>query len=202
MDQDQQGQGYFPRPGAGMPSTATTAAGTPLRPGTPNTENSRNPFGDAAEAQSQRGPMSAMSTNPFGTPAASRPASSFGSSSALGHRFDERSNRYFHSRRIRKEDIEKPWMDKADPKEKWVTIIPIVGIFLGLAVSGFLVWDGISSVVKHQYCPVLMEDFSSGSLDTNVWTKEVQVGGFGYVPSPAFLPRAPLTIILATASSR
>ncbi|KAK1487708.1 hypothetical protein CaCOL14_012748 [Colletotrichum acutatum] len=182
MDQDQYNQGYYSRPAAGMPSQATTAAGTPLRPGTPNTENSRNPFGDGVESQaSQRGPMAGtpMGTNPFGTPAVSRPASSFGSSSAIGARFDERSQRYFHSRRIRKEDIEKPWLDKADPKEKWVTIIPIVGIFIGLAVSGFLVWDGIRSVVKHKYCPVLIEDFSGSSLDTNIWTQEVQVGGFG-----------------------
>ncbi|CCF34135.1 beta-1,3-glucan-binding protein [Colletotrichum higginsianum] len=177
MDQDQYGQGYYSRPVAGMPSTATTASATPNRPGTPNTENSRNPFGDGIESQaSQRGPVG---TNPFGTPAVSRPASSFGSSSAIGARFDERSQRYFHSRRIRKEDVEKPWLDKSDPKEKWVTIIPIVGIFIGLAVSGFLVWDGIRSVVKHKYCPVLMEDFASGSLDSNVWTKEVEVGGFG-----------------------
>lgn len=179
MDQDQYGQGYYSRPVAGMPSTATTASATPNRPGTPNTENSRNPFGDGIESQaSQRGPVG---TNPFGTPAVSRPASSFGSSSAIGARFDERSQRYFHSRRIRKEDVEKPWLDKSDPKEKWVTIIPIVGIFIGLAVSGFLVWDGIRSVVKHKYCPVLIEDFASGSLDSNVWTKEVEVGGFGYV---------------------
>ena len=69
-------------------------------------------------------------------------------------------------------------MDKSDPKEKWVTIVPVIGIFIGLAISGFLVWDGLRSVVKHKYCPVLMEDFSSG-LNMDVWTKEVQVGGFG-----------------------
>jgi len=84
MDQD---QGYYSR---------SAAAGTPLRPSTPNTESSRNPFGDGIESQaSQRGPVT---TNPFGTPAVSRPASSFGSASALGARFDERTNRYFHSR--------------------------------------------------------------------------------------------------------
>jgi hypothetical protein len=80
---------------------------------------------------------------------------------------------------VKKGEVEKPWLNKSDPKEKWVTILPIVGIFIGLAISGFLVWDGIRSVVKHKYCPVLVEDFSSGQLDTNVWTKEVQVGGFG-----------------------
>ncbi|KAF0323648.1 Beta-1,3-glucan-binding protein [Colletotrichum sp. SAR11_59] len=177
MDQDSYNQQYFSRQVAGQPSQATTAAGTPMRPGTPETNNSRNPFNDGVESQASQRP--GMGTNPFGTPAVSRPASSFGSSSAIGTRFDERSQRYFHSRRIRKEDVEKPWLDKADPKEKWVTIIPIVGILLGLAISGFLIWDGIHSVVKHQYCPVLIEDFSSGNLDSNVWTKEVNVGGFG-----------------------
>lgn len=181
MDQDSYNQQYFSRQVAGQPSQATTAAGTPMRPGTPETNNSRNPFNDGVESQASQRP--GMGTNPFGTPAVSRPASSFGSSSAIGTRFDERSQRYFHSRRIRKEDVEKPWLDKADPKEKWVTIIPIVGILLGLAISGFLIWDGIHSVVKHQYCPVLIEDFSSGNLDSNVWTKEVNVGGFGYVAS-------------------
>jgi hypothetical protein len=74
--------------------------------------------------------------------------------------------------------VEKPWLDKSDPKEKWVTILPVIGIVIGLAISGFLVWDGIRSVVKHNYCLVLQDDFTNG-LDTAVWTKEVQVGGFG-----------------------
>ena len=54
-----------------------------------------------------------------------------------------------------------------------------MGIFLGLAVAGFLVWDGLRSVVNHQYCPVLDEDWSKG-FNTAVWTKEAEVGGFGY----------------------
>lgn len=85
--------------------------------------------------------------------------------------------RYFHSRRIKKGELEKPWLDKKDPKEKWVTIIPILGILVGLGISGFLVWDGIRSVVKHNYCLVLEDSFAT--FDDAVWTKEVQVGGFG-----------------------
>lgn len=156
-----------------MPSAASTAVPTPNRTGTPN--DRPNPFDGAESRLSQR---SGPGPNPFASPDASRPASSFGSSSAIGHSFDERSSRYFHSRRVKKGEAEKPWLDKADPKEKWVTILPVIGIFIGLAISGFLVWDGIHSVVKHKYCPVLIEDFSGG-LNPDVWTQEVQVGGFG-----------------------
>jgi hypothetical protein len=171
-------QSYYGRPVAGAPSAAsTTTVPTPNRPGTPSEYNGRNPFGDGVESQASHR-SGGNGPNPFASPAASRPASSLGSSSALGNRFDERAQRYFHSRRVKKGDIEKPWMDKKDPKEKWVTILPIIGILIGLGISGFLIYDGIKSVVKHNYCLVLSEDFSGG-LDDKVWTKEVQVGGFG-----------------------
>lgn len=71
-------------------------------------------------------------------------------------------------------------MGEKNPKEKWVTIFPLIGILVGLGISGFLVWDGLRSVVHHSYCPVMDEDFSGG-LDSNIWTKEIEVGGFGYV---------------------
>ncbi|KAF1963144.1 concanavalin A-like lectin/glucanase [Byssothecium circinans] len=86
--------------------------------------------------------------------------------------------KYFQSRRVHKEDIAKPWLENRDPKEKWVTIIPLCGFFIGLAISSFLVWDGLRSVTNYKYCTVLDEDFSLG-LDENIWTKEVEVGGFG-----------------------
>lgn len=178
MDQENYNNGYFGRPV--VPSAATSTNITPLRPGTPNTDGSRNnPFGDDTASSHRPG----ASTNPFGSPDASRPASSYGSSSAIGNRFDERSQRYFHSRRVQKGDIEKPWLAKKDPKEKWVTILPLVGILIGLGISGFLIYDGLSSVVHHKYCPVMDENFDGG-LNTDVWTKEVTVGGFGYALAP------------------
>ena len=76
------------------------------------------------------------------------------------------------------ESLEKPWLKKKDPKEKWITIFPILGLLVGLSISAFLIYDGINSVVKHKYCLVLHEDFSGG-LNSDVWTKEVQAGGFG-----------------------
>jgi len=75
--------------------------------------------------------------------------------------------------------VQQPWKEKKDPKEKWVTIIPCIGLVVGLAVAGFLVWHGISSVVNHKYCPVLTEDWSNG-FDEKIWTREVECGGFGY----------------------
>jgi hypothetical protein len=32
--------------------------------------------------------------------------------------------------------------------------------------------------VNHKYCEIFNEDFSNG-LNSEVWTKEVEVGGFG-----------------------
>ena len=192
MDQD---QGYY---GRAAPSAVSTAVTTPQRTATPTSEAAgRNPFGDGLESQASHrtgGP------NPFASPSASRPASSFGSSSAIGGRFDDRSQRFFHSRRIRKGEVEKPWTKNVDPKEKWVTILPVIGIFIGLAISGFLVWDGISSVVKHNYCLVLSDDFSGG-LNATTWTKEVQVGGFGYVLTSLSLP-LPVVLLLLGLSER
>ncbi|KAK8061687.1 glycoside hydrolase family 16 protein [Apiospora phragmitis] len=151
----------------------------PLRPGTPNTD--KNPFGDESRADSRAQQASSRAPshhNPFVSPEASRPASSFGSSSALGRGMEERNQRYFHSRRVKKGEVEKPWLEKKDPKEKWVTILPIIGILVGLGVSGFLVWDGLRSVVHHKYCVVYEDDFHNG-FNKDIWTPEVQVGGFG-----------------------
>jgi hypothetical protein len=150
----------------GSHTTTTTRTASPMRPGTP--ETARNPFGD--ENASAMPP-----SNPFTSPYGSRPTSSIGSSSALRGGL---SQKYFHSRRVRKGEVDQPWKSNKDPKEKWVTIIPLIGLSLGLALAGFLVYDGISSVVHHNYCPVLSDDFSNG-LNTNIWTQEAEVGGFG-----------------------
>lgn len=138
-----------------------------LRSDTPESRN--DPFGDEIRSATPN------ANNPFSSQDNSRPASSFGSSSAIR----ALPSRYFHSRRVRKGEVEQPWRSKVDPKEKWVTIIPLIGLLIGFGIAGFLVYDGLSSVVHHKYCaPVLNDDFSGG-LDTNVWTKEAEVGGFG-----------------------
>ncbi|KAF1834551.1 concanavalin A-like lectin/glucanase [Decorospora gaudefroyi] len=84
---------------------------------------------------------------------------------------------YFRSRRVKKGDVPKPWLNQRHPRQKWVTLFPIIGLLLGLGVTGILIWDGVRSVAKHKYCEVFNDQFNS--WNSNVWTKEVEVGGFG-----------------------
>ena len=91
---------------------------------------------------------------------------------------------YFRSRRIKDvSTISKPWTEQKDPRKKWHTILPVVGLVLGFALVGIEAWRAWVSVINHDYCLILDEDFSTGTLNENIWTKEVQVGGFGYVCS-------------------
>ncbi|KAI7516162.1 hypothetical protein KC331_g22179, partial [Hortaea werneckii] len=117
-------------------------------------------------------PTPGARSNPFASPYGSMPASASGSSTGIQQ---PPHQRYFHSRRIKKGELERPWMEKKDPKEKWVTIIPIIGILVGLGLTGFLIYDGLQSVSNLNYCPVLDDDFSNG-FNNKVWTKEVEVG--------------------------
>lgn len=121
-------------------------------------------------------------SNLFPTPSISAtetvPSSAFTSSTALYR--SAAPPTYFRSRRIRKGEQERPWLDKKDPKEKWVWIIPLIGLLIGLGLAGVQVWYGLQRVSKHSYCTILDEDWSRG-LDEQIWTKEVEVGGFGYV---------------------
>lgn len=114
------------------------------------------------------------------SPFLSTPESRNGSSSAVSVYQQQKQQKYFHSRRVKKGEIERPWLDKKDPREKWVWIIPMIGMFIGLSLAALLIYDGLKAVINHEYCPVLDEDFSRG-FDTDVWTKEAEVGGFGFV---------------------
>ena len=87
--------------------------------------------------------------------------------------------RYFHSRRIKDpKTVQKPWLKKRDPREKWVTIIPLMGIAVGMGIAALLVYNGISTVINHKYCEVLSEDWSQG-FRKDIWTREVELGGYG-----------------------
>lgn len=101
--------------------------------------------------------------------------------------------KYFRSRRVEKKDIVKPWLSEPrDPKEKWVTIIPLLGAFVGLILAALLVWDGWKSVINHNYCLVFEDDFSQG-LNPDNWQAEIQLGGFGYASCRFHLPMLDLT---------
>lgn len=127
-----------------------------------------------------QGTGSAPKNDPFVDPRASAPdtvpGSKFGSSTAL-HNVTGPSA-YFRTRRIRKGEQERPWLNCKDPREKWVWIIPLIGILLGFVASGAQIYFGLQRISNHSYCSVLDEDWTNG-FNEDVWTKEVEVGGFG-----------------------
>lgn len=98
-------------------------------------------------------------------------------SSALQLAKERESQRYFRSRRINKDDVQQPWKAHKDPREKWVTIIPLIGLALGFCFAGFLVYDGLRTIVNHKYTLVFEDNFAT--FNDKLWQKESNVGGFG-----------------------
>ena len=167
MHSGQQYSNHYPNFNTGGTNSAMD---TPRRPGSPEDPITPVP-------RHHDNPFASGTTTPGFF---SRPQSVTASSSALNLHQQEISQRYFHSRRVKKGEVEKPWMNRKDPREKWVTIIPLIGLALGFALAGFLVYDGLKSVTFHDYCQIMEDDFSGG-FNTKVWTKEAEVGGFGFV---------------------
>jgi hypothetical protein len=114
--------------------------------------------------------------NPFSTPAPSVLGGASGIQTSVGA-----GGKYFRSRRIKKVDGQAPPKFKKDPKEKFLWIIPLSGLLFGIAITGVLIYLQIGRLSTSNYCPVLDDDFSSGSLNPSIWTAEQEVGGYGYV---------------------
>jgi hypothetical protein len=49
-----------------------------------------------------------------------------------------------------------------------------------MGIIAMLIYLGVTSVVNHTYCMILDEDWSGG-WNHDVWTREVECGGFGLV---------------------
>jgi Glycosyl hydrolases family 16 len=87
-----------------------------------------------------------------------------------------RYTRPFKSR-LNKTGVEKPWVKEKDRREKWVTIIPLIGMAIGVGVASYLAYSGWASVETHTYCLVYEDNFSE--FNQQVWNHEVQTGGYG-----------------------
>ena len=61
----------------------------------------------------------------------------------------------------------------------WQCVIPFSGLLIGLAIAAVFILDGVKSVTNHKYCKVLDENFTTWNPE--IWTKEVELGGYGYV---------------------
>jgi beta-glucanase (GH16 family) len=60
---------------------------------------------------------------------------------------------------------------------KWERIIFFACIFIGFAIGGVICYFSYTSVSNHEYCLVLEDNFQK--IDSNVWSYEIQRGGFG-----------------------
>lgn len=130
--------------------------------------------------ENSRAQTPVSNSNPFATPPYSRPASTIGARSGFQYA-EVPGTGYFRSRRVRKADAVPLPDKKKSKKEALLWGFPLGGLLLGLGLTGLIIYLKIASITHHKYCSVLSEDFSSGTLDPNIWTKEVQVGGFGLV---------------------
>ncbi|BFZ57044.1 hypothetical protein PYCC9005_004094 [Savitreella phatthalungensis] len=111
-----------------------------------------------------------------------RPGSFYNGASSRASSFILNTSAYtrpFKSRRIDTVN-EKAWLQKRHSGwRKAGTIIPLIGLFFFLVIIGLMAYTGWHSYDTEKFCPYWEDDFSSGQLDSNVWSHEVQLGGFG-----------------------
>ena len=87
--------------------------------------------------------------------------------------------RPFRSRRIEKGVAEREWTQKRKSKVgKVLSFIPLVGLLAGIAIVGIYAYTGYTTYNTLPFCEYWEEDFSNG-LDDKIWTREVQLDGFG-----------------------
>lgn len=85
------------------------------------------------------------------------------------------------SEKLTKED--KPWLaEKPTFRVRISYWLTLLCFFLGIAAGAvvcFFGWTNVKMLKDSDLCMVLNEDFGSGSLDSNTWNMDVEMGGFG-----------------------
>ncbi|KAJ3109100.1 hypothetical protein HDU97_009218 [Phlyctochytrium planicorne] len=74
---------------------------------------------------------------------------------------------------------ERKRLQQADPARKWLKYLPWMGIIPSFGIVGVIIWLTIRSVPNYKYCMVLQDDFNSDKINTDVWSFEQGVDGFG-----------------------
>ncbi|CAO1635261.1 unnamed protein product [Parajaminaea phylloscopi] len=104
------------------------------------------------------------------------------SPSQSGTSLSTRRRHFFQSHVLQQgEEVYKPWLEsktrkKADRRAYWIFVATCI---LGFLASLGVIYTGVASLPKYKYCLVMQDDFSGTELNTNVWFREQQVGGFG-----------------------
>lgn len=77
---------------------------------------------------------------------------------------------------------DKPWLTKREPRALYSYLITVICMLLGLGGAALLCWRGLLSVQKldpSRLCLVMNENFDGTSLDDTIWSRDVELGGFG-----------------------
>jgi hypothetical protein len=77
-------------------------------------------------------------------------------------------------------EITKPWVGKKDKAARISYILTYSMLLLGVLAAAARCYTGWKSVsLIGNLCPVLDDDFSGNDIDTSVWMREVDLGGYG-----------------------
>ncbi|KAM6494910.1 glycoside hydrolase family 16 protein [Amanita muscaria] len=77
---------------------------------------------------------------------------------------------------------DKPWLTKREPRALYSYLVTVICMLLGLGGAALLCWRGLLSVQKldpSRLCLVMNENFDGTSLDDTIWSRDVELGGFG-----------------------
>jgi hypothetical protein len=77
-------------------------------------------------------------------------------------------------------EVTKPWVGKKDKAARVSYILTYTMAFVGVigaALRCFYGWKSVSLIGR--LCPVLDDDFNGSDLDSSVWMREVDLGGYG-----------------------
>lgn len=87
-------------------------------------------------------------------------------------------------------EITKPWVGKKDKAARISYFLTYSMLLVGIIGAGLRCYTGWRSVpMMGKLCLVMEDDFSGNDLDTSVWEREVDLGGFGWVVRPLILYR-------------
>ena len=79
-------------------------------------------------------------------------------------------------------DEDKPWIKEKESRVRWSWWLTFLMCWIGVGCSGIVIyfgWTGVHQILDSDLCLVLDDEFNSGSLDTSVWTRDIELGGFG-----------------------
>lgn len=90
-----------------------------------------------------------------------------------------RQRRYKSARLVG--EFETPWLQHSQNANRWRELLDRVifylAIIIGIGIGFFLCYRSYRSVPSHDYCLIMDDNFTT--LDLDVWTRYVQLDGFG-----------------------